>query len=62
MDRGINGQDLESRLEVEARGAAASGAGGSELRGVYESKVAVDISAGKGGIDVGNYIFPFALY
>ena len=59
MDRGINGQDLESRLEVEARGAAASGAIGSELRGIYESKVAVDISAGNGEIDVGNYNFSF---
>ena len=29
-------------------GAVASGAGGSELCGVYESKVAVDIYAGKG--------------
>ena len=51
-------QGWKSRHE----GAVASGAGGSELRGVYESKVSVDISAGKGGIDVGNYIFPFALY
>ena len=42
------------------KGAVASGAGGSELCGVYEGKVAVDIYAGKRGIDVGNYIFPFA--
>ena len=61
VDRWIEGQDLESRLEVKARGAAASGAMGSELRRVYEGKVAVDISAGKGGIDVGNYIFPFVM-
>ena len=35
------------------------GAGAPELRGVYESKVALDSYAGKGAGDVGNYIFSF---
>ena len=37
------------------------GDGALELRGVYESKVAVDTYAGKGAGDVGNYIFPLTL-
>ena len=40
-------QGWESRL----------GDGASELRGVFESKVAADTYAGKGAGDVGNYIF-----
>ena len=54
MDRGsrsgvgIWSQDLESRSGVEP---------GSRGMG---SKVAVDSYSGKRGIDVGNYIFPFA--
>ena len=47
MDRG---QGLDSSSEVEV----ASGS-----RGGFGSKVAVDNYSGKGGIDVGNYIFPF---
>ena len=30
-----------------------------EVEGGFGSKVAVDNYSGKGGIDVGNYIFPF---
>ena len=52
LDRWIGGQDLESSSEVEV----ASGS-----RGGFGSKVAVDNYSGKGGIDVGNYIFPFVL-
>ena len=52
---GVNAgsQGWESRL----------GGAASELRGVFESKVAADTSAGKGVGDVGNYIlFPSSLY
>ena len=52
VDRWIGDQDLESSLEVEVA---------SRSRGGFGSKVAVDNYSGKRGIDVGNYIFPFAL-
>ena len=48
-------------MEICDEEGVAWGGGGSELRGVYECEVAVDFSAGKEGIDVGNYIFLFAL-